>query len=111
MQIKDIFKKRSIRVLLFAGLIFVVVAATDLTRKPENQFSAAVYIGLVRVYQAVGRPLLEGTIACRFRPTCSDYSIEAVRRYGTIRGIVLTHYRLDSCAMNVPMGTIDEVPE
>ena len=111
MQIVNVFRKRSTRVSLVAGLIFVFAALIDLTRKPENQFSATVYIGLVRVYQAVGRPLLEGTIACRFRPTCSDYSIEAVRRHGTIHGIVLTHYRLDSCAMNVPMGTIDEVPE
>jgi putative membrane protein insertion efficiency factor len=88
------------------GLIFVV----DLSGKPENQLTGRVYIGLVRVYQAVGRPLLEGVVACRYRPTCSEYSIEAVRRLGTIRGLVLTFERLNSCQTNVPMGTIDEVP-
>jgi putative membrane protein insertion efficiency factor len=88
------------------GLIFVV----DLSGKPENQLTGRVYIGLVKVYQAAGRPLLEGVVACRYRPTCSEYSIEAVRRLGTIRGLVLTYRRLNSCQVNVPMGTIDEVP-
>lgn len=91
---------------LLIGLIFAV----DLSSQPENQLTARVYIGIVHVYQAVGRPMLEGVVACRFRPTCSDYSIEAVRRFGTIRGLVLTVQRLNSCQTSVPMGTIDEVP-
>ncbi|MEP6904097.1 MAG: membrane protein insertion efficiency factor YidD [Actinomycetota bacterium] len=93
-------------VVLFFGLAFV----TDVSRRPENQLSARVYIGAVHLYQAVGRPLLEGKVACRFRPTCSDYSIQAVEKHGLIRGLVLTTERLYSCQNSVPMGTIDEVP-
>ena len=38
----------------------------------------------VRCYQSVLSPLLGG--ACRFRPTCSQYFIESVRKYGPWRG-------------------------
>ncbi len=93
-------------VILFFGLAFII----DVSRQPENQLLARVYIGAVHIYQAVGRPMLEGTVACRFRPTCSDYSIQAVEKRGLVRGLVLTFNRLYSCQNDVPMGTIDEVP-
>ncbi len=92
------------------GLLAAAFAA-DVSRAPENQLSARAYIGLVHIYQAVGRPLLKDTVACRFRPTCSDYSIQAVEKHGFIRGLGLTFYRLYSCRDSVPMGTVDEVPE
>jgi putative membrane protein insertion efficiency factor len=52
-------------------------------------------IGLVRIYQAIGRPLLGGH--CRFYPTCSDYSVEALRTHGAVRGTWLTVRRLLRC--------------
>lgn len=93
---------------LFLGLVLVVV---DISRQPENQLSARIYIGLVHGYQTYGRPLLEGTVACRFRPTCSEYSIQAVERFGIVRGLILTAQRLYSCQNSVPMGTPDPIPE
>lgn len=99
-------KKIILITLLFVSSLF----AFDAMRAPENQFAARVYIGIVHEYQAYGRPLLEGKVACRFRPTCSDYSIQAVKRYGFWRGFYLTVKRLASCQTDVPMGTIDEVP-
>lgn len=44
---------------------------------------------------------------CRYYPTCSEYSIEAVREYGVRRGLVLTVTRIKSCTINVPLGTHD----
>ena len=41
-------------------------------------------ITAVRMYQAVLSPLLGG--ACRYTPSCSEYFIEAVRKYGPLRG-------------------------
>ncbi len=95
-------------VILFVGLALVTI---DLSRQPENQFSARIYIGFVHIYQAVGRPMLEGVVACRYRPTCSDYSIQAVERFGTVRGLILTYHRINSCQTDVPMGTPDPIPE
>ncbi|OGG15660.1 membrane protein insertion efficiency factor YidD [Candidatus Gottesmanbacteria bacterium RIFCSPHIGHO2_02_FULL_39_11] len=34
---------------------------------------------------------------CRFTPTCSDYTYEAVNRYGTIRGLFMGAKRLARC--------------
>lgn len=41
-------------------------------------------IGLVRLYQIVLSPLLGPQ--CRFHPTCSQYFIEAVQKYGVFSG-------------------------
>jgi putative membrane protein insertion efficiency factor len=94
-------------VVTVVGLALVV----DVCRAPGHQLTARSYIGLVHVYQVVGRPLLKGKIACRYRPTCSDYSIEAVQQHGTLRGLVLTYKRIRSCTNDVPMGTSDPVPK
>jgi len=45
---------------------------------------SATLIGLVRAYQwSIGLVLPR---ACRFQPTCSEYFIGAVRKYGPLRG-------------------------
>jgi putative membrane protein insertion efficiency factor len=104
---------RKIRLKLLVGVLFfgLALVVIDVSRQPENQLSARIYIGLVHVYQAVGRPMLEGVVACRFRPTCSEYSIQAVERFGIVRGLILTAERLYSCQNSVPMGTPDPIPE
>ena len=48
------------------------------------QLPQVVLIGLVRIYQLAISPLLGRN--CRFTPTCSQYFILAVRKYGTLRG-------------------------
>ncbi|MCA9235544.1 MAG: membrane protein insertion efficiency factor YidD [Planctomycetales bacterium] len=45
---------------------------------------AAVLIALVRCYQWGVSPWLGPR--CRYQPTCSQYCIEAVRKYGAVRG-------------------------
>ncbi|NQT14840.1 MAG: membrane protein insertion efficiency factor YidD [Planctomycetes bacterium] len=52
-------------------------------------------IGLVRVYQWTLSPLLGRH--CRFQPSCSAYFIQAVRKYGAIRGAVRGMLRLLRC--------------
>lgn len=41
-------------------------------------------IGLVRCYQKYLSPMLGAN--CRYTPTCSQYMIEAVQKYGALRG-------------------------
>ena len=43
-----------------------------------------VLIGCVRFYQCVMRPMLPAV--CRFEPSCSEYFIAAVHKYGPLRG-------------------------
>ncbi|MFP5265557.1 MAG: membrane protein insertion efficiency factor YidD [Blastocatellia bacterium] len=61
-----------------------------------------VLISLLRVYKAVISPLLPPS--CRFTPTCSEYAMEAVRKYGALRGTYLGARRLLRCHPFHPGG-------
>lgn len=87
-----------------------LAALADVNRAPQQQVLARGYVGLVRGYQTFGRPLLAGRVVCRFVPSCSEYSQEAVRRHGLVHGLVLTLARVRSCTRAVPLGTPDPVP-
>ncbi len=50
---------------------------------------------LFRGYQYFVSPLFPAT--CRYTPTCSQYAIEAVARYGAIRGLYLAIRRILRC--------------
>ena len=95
---------------LAAFFLLVVLLIADTFRRPEKQITGWLYVGAVRIYQFAGRPLLEGRIACRYQPTCSEYSIEAVRKYGIRQGLEMTYDRLNTCEINIPRGTPDPVP-
>jgi putative membrane protein insertion efficiency factor len=59
-------------------------------------------IGLVRVYQMFLSPLIGRH--CRFQPTCSQYFIEAVRKYGAVRGAIKGVWRICRCHPWSPGG-------
>ena len=52
-------------------------------------------VAVLRVDKRFISPMLPS--ACRFHPTCSEYMMEAVQRYGTARGILLGLRRLSKC--------------
>ncbi|MBO6026498.1 MAG: membrane protein insertion efficiency factor YidD [Bacteroidales bacterium] len=52
-------------------------------------------IGLIRLYQITLSPFIGG--ACRYTPTCSNYGIEALQKYGAFKGSWLTIKRVVSC--------------
>lgn len=52
-------------------------------------------VGLIRIYQVLLSPLLPA--ACRYTPTCSQYGIEAIKKYGFFKGFVLTIKRISRC--------------
>ena len=59
-------------------------------------------IALVRGYQIVLGPLLGGR--CRFYPSCSQYFLEAVRKYGAVRGTIKGMGRIARCHPFHPGG-------
>jgi putative membrane protein insertion efficiency factor len=95
---------------LYALALLMLLAVLDSTRQPDAQVTAKVWVAGVRMYQRLGRPVTSRFIHCRFRPTCSEYSLEAVERFGIRRGLWLTTRRLRSCTSAVPPGTEDPVP-
>lgn len=52
-------------------------------------------IAALRFYKRWISPLLPS--ACRFHPTCSEYMIEAVQKYGVVRGVGMGLWRLARC--------------
>lgn len=54
-----------------------------------------IFIALLRFYKAGVSPLLPP--ACRFVPTCSEYAIEAIERYGALKGGWMSTRRLLRC--------------
>ncbi|WP_119290265.1 membrane protein insertion efficiency factor YidD [Azohydromonas sediminis] len=65
-------------------------------------------IGLVRAYRLLLSPWLGS--ACRFYPTCSAYSLEALERHGALVGSYLTVARVLRCHPWCD-GGCDPVPE
>lgn len=56
-------------------------------------------IALIRLYQRVLSPLLTRWLGmrCRFYPTCSEYGIMAIRKYGPTRGLLVAAKRIRRC--------------
>jgi hypothetical protein len=52
-------------------------------------------VGPIRLYQRVISPALPAR--CKYHPTCSQYAVEAIRRYGVLRGLVLAAWRVLRC--------------
>ncbi|MAW16511.1 MAG: membrane protein insertion efficiency factor YidD [Flavobacteriaceae bacterium] len=53
------------------------------------------FLLLIRIYQTILSPLFPSS--CRFNPTCSQYSIEALKKYGIWKGTILTIKRISKC--------------
>ncbi len=66
-----------------------------------------VLIFLIRAYQILISPLFPSS--CRFTPTCSQYSIEAIKKHGVLRGGWLSLKRVSKCHPWHP-GGYDPVP-
>jgi uncharacterized protein len=49
----------------------------------------------IRVYQRAISPGLPAR--CKYHPSCSEYALQAVRRYGVMRGAVLAAWRILRC--------------
>ena len=52
-------------------------------------------VGLVKIYQYTISPILPKS--CRYTPSCSAYSVEALKKHGPIKGLWLTLKRIVSC--------------
>ncbi len=96
---------------LIAALALAAGAIFDWSKPPAEQVSARLYERSVVIpYRWLVRPFMSVFVHCRFRPTCSQYSVEAVRAYGFPVGLGMTTKRLFRCMPWVPLGTPDPLP-
>lgn len=56
---------------------------------------SAIVLGLVYFYRFAISPLKPPT--CRYSPTCSEYAIQAVKKYGPFKGVWLAVKRISRC--------------
>lgn len=64
-----------------------------------NKILSYPFIWLIRFYQYGISPIVGPK--CRFTPTCSSYGLQAFKKYGVWKGLVLTVKRVSRCH---PMG-------
>lgn len=60
-----------------------------------NRFLSLILLGIIKIYQVLISPLLGSN--CRFTPTCSQYGVEAIKKYGPFKGFWLTVKRIGRC--------------
>ena len=65
----------------------------------------SLFILPIKFYQLAISPILPNT--CRHLPTCSEYTIEAIKTYGVFKGIIKGAYRILRCN---PLGTSGHDP-
>jgi uncharacterized protein len=70
--------------------------------EPIRQLPARLVIAAIRLYQLVLSPLLGKQ--CRFHPSCSQYAIEALRKYGFFKGTWKAVWRVARCNPFHPGG-------
>ena len=67
-----------------------------------------ILIGIIKVYQMLP---FRSHYKCKFIPTCSNYGIEAISRFGAIKGSFITFKRIIRCnPFNKSYG-LDPVPK
>lgn len=67
-----------------------------------------VLIGLIKIYRKYISPM-KRTPSCKFTPTCSQYAIEALQKYGPFKGSFLAVKRILRCN-HFSKGGYDPVP-
>lgn len=94
-----------------AVVVFAAAVLCDWMRPPSKQVSVVLYETIViKGYRTFLQSLGKRYIRCRFHPTCSVYSEQAMQVHGFPKGLWLTASRLFRCMPWVPLGTHDPVP-
>lgn len=60
------------------------------------------FLLIIRAYKKIVSPYLPP--ACRFHPTCSDYAVQSIEKYGALRGSLRAMQRLCRCHPFHPGG-------
>lgn len=66
-------------------------------------------IKMIEFYQRAISPVIGGRCACRFYPTCSEYTKQAIQKYGVFRGVWLGIRRISRCRPGGGFG-YDPIP-
>ncbi|MGH3715253.1 MAG: membrane protein insertion efficiency factor YidD, partial [Micromonosporaceae bacterium] len=90
----------------YAELLTVLPAMMAVRARPT--VPARLGVLAIRGYQRWLSPRL--AVHCRYTPTCSQYGLLAIQRYGLAAGARLAYARIHRCTHRVPYGTPDPLP-
>lgn len=79
------------------------------TTKKKTNILQTIAVGMVHCYQRCISPFIGGRAACRFTPTCSEYTAQAIEKYGVVRGTLMGIRRILRCRPGGGFG-YDPVP-
>jgi putative membrane protein insertion efficiency factor len=94
--------------MLGSMLSLLAVAAPRKAPRRSTTGPGRAGVAAIRGYQRYLSPHLP--TQCRQIPTCSNYGLQAVQRYGLVEGSRLTAARIKRCNPSTPRGTKDPVP-
>ncbi len=110
-RLRQFVKQGALGLIVIAAVLMALFAVADWSRPPQNQASVVLYEKIVTgPYRRLIHPISTRVVRCRYVPTCSSYSVEAVRRHGLPKGVWITVARLFRCLPTVPMNSPDPVP-
>jgi putative membrane protein insertion efficiency factor len=73
-----------------------------------SSLTLRLFIALIRIYQRLLSPLLGRLgVRCRFHPTCSEYGILAIQKYGPVMGLLKALKRIARCRRDSFESCID----
>jgi putative membrane protein insertion efficiency factor len=99
-------RRRRLAVLFVALLVAGV--GLDASRAPERQWTTALAVRAIHVYQRTLSPALGACgLGCRFTPTCSRYVEAVLRTHGIVAGSWRALGRIIRCGPWTPAGTVD----
>jgi len=89
--------------------VFLPAGSSEMSQKRLPSPFSALALVVIRGYQLLVNPLLAGTGACRFVPSCSEYATGCIHTHGVARGGWLALKRVVRCH---PFGGhgLDSVP-
>ena len=70
----------------------------DLSRISEDQVTVKVLVFSIEKYHEYVSPHLHGIVTCKFSPSCSSYAIMALKKYGALKGTMMSMARLVKCS-------------
>ena len=104
-------KRRAPSRLLVAGLLTVAFVLFDLGRAPQQQWTTRGLLLAIDAYQAtLSKAMPTLGVQCRFQPTCSRYTEQAIRLHGAFKGTRLGAWRLLRCGPWTEAQTLDPPP-
>lgn len=72
-----------------------VLPSPEAAVPPLRRVLIAPFVGLIWLYRRFISPLFPPT--CRFEPSCSEYAVLALRKYGLVKGLAKAAWRVLRC--------------